>query len=137
MLTYKQSGVDIDEGNRAVDLIKGNGNTVEIVDFKSEKKPDLFDSEELMEQYKRQLNLYAYLVEERTGNEVSKMHLYYTGEEDGIPTITFRYKKTAIEETIKEFDVTVRKIINKEYGSYTTDYKICKECDFRHYCLNK
>ena len=30
MLTYKQSGVDIDEGNRAVDLIKGKIKTKEL-----------------------------------------------------------------------------------------------------------
>lgn len=49
-----------------IDLIKGENNTVEIVDFKSEKKPDLFKHQELLEQYKRQLHLYAYLVEDRT-----------------------------------------------------------------------
>ena len=62
-----------------IDLIKGEGDTVEIVDFKSEKKPDMEKMRGRLEQYRRQLNIYAYLVEQRTGHKVSKMHLYYTG----------------------------------------------------------
>ena len=57
-----------------IDLIKGEGDTVEIVDFKSERKPDLEKSREKLEQYRRQLNIYAYLVEERTGKKVSRMN---------------------------------------------------------------
>lgn len=82
-----------------IDLIKGEGDTVELVDFKSEKKPDIFKNAERLEHYRRQLQLYAHLVEERTGQKVSKMHLYYTGEESSVPTITYPYQKTAIEHS--------------------------------------
>ena len=73
------------------DLITGKDNTVEIVDFKSEQKPDINSANERIEHYRRQLNIYAYLVERRTGNKVSKMYLYYTGEENSNPKITFPY----------------------------------------------
>ena len=63
-----------------VDLIRGEGDTVEIVDFKSQRKPDMVKDREQLEQYRRQLHIYAHLVEERTGQKVSKMHIYYTGE---------------------------------------------------------
>ena len=120
-----------------IDLIKGENNTVEIVDFKSERKPDMEKSRELLEKYRRQLHVYAYLVEERTGKKVSKMHLYYTGEEDGVPTVTFPYTKTAVEGTIAAFDDTVHKIINKKFNKCTNDANICRNCDFRFYCGNK
>ncbi len=48
-----------------VDLIRGDGDTVEIVDFKSEKKPDVEEQRESMERYKRQLEVYAHLVEQK------------------------------------------------------------------------
>ena len=50
-----------------VDLIKGDNNTVEIVDFKSEKKPDIVGEAEKITLYKNQLEVYAHLVEEKTG----------------------------------------------------------------------
>lgn len=117
-----------------IDLIKGDNDTVEIVDFKSERKPDLISDSDILEQYRRQLHLYAYLVEQRTGCKVSKMNLYYTGEEDGVPTITYPYTKTAIDGTISSFDDTVKKIMNKEYCTSAKESKTCKNCDFRFYC---
>ena len=117
-----------------VDLIKGEGNTVEIVDFKSEKKPDLHKETERVEHYRRQLQVYAHLVEERTGQKVSKMHLYYTGEENGVPTISYPYQKTAIDATIAAFDDTVHKILRKEYHHKASSAKTCNDCDFRFYC---
>ena len=120
-----------------VDLIRGEGDTVEIVDFKSQQKPDIEKSKELLEKYKRQLHIYAHLVEERTGHKVSKMHIYYTGEEDGVPTIPFQYSKTAVDGTMAAFDDTVQMIQKKDFHSCTNDLKVCKECDFRFYCKNK
>lgn len=120
-----------------IDLIRGEGNMVEIVDFKSERKPDMIKMRERLEQYRRQLNIYAYLVEQRTGQKVSKMHLYYTAEEDGVPTITYPYQKTAIEGTMAAFDDTVHKIMKKDFHKCSDNPKICKNCDFRYYCMNK
>lgn len=62
------------------------------------------------------------------------MHLYYTGEEDGVPTITYPYTKTAIEGTMAGFDKIVNKIMKKEYNKCCNDIKVCKNCDFRFYC---
>lgn len=120
-----------------IDLIRGEGDTVEIVDFKSEHKPDMEKMRKRLEQYRRQLNIYAYLVEQRTGHKVSKMHLYYTAEESGVPTITYPYQKTAIEGTMAAFDDTVHKIMKKDYHRCCDDPRICKNCDFRFYCMNK
>ena len=39
------------------------------------------------------------------------MHLYYTGEENGNPMITYPYTRTAIEGTVAAFDDTVHKIL--------------------------
>lgn len=120
-----------------IDLIRGEGDTVEIVDFKAERKPDIEKMRSRLEQYRRQLYIYAYLVEERTGQKVSKMHLYYTGEDGGVPTITYPYTKSAVEGTVAVFDDTVKKIMKKDFHRCAEDPKVCNACDFRFYCRNK
>jgi DNA helicase-2/ATP-dependent DNA helicase PcrA len=120
-----------------IDLIRGEGDTVEIVDFKAERKPDMEKMRARLEQYRRQLHIYAHLVEERTGQKVSKMHLYYTGEDDGVPTISYPYTKSAVEGTMAVFDDTVKKIMKKDFHRCSDDPKVCNACDFRFYCKNK
>ena len=117
-----------------IDLVKGSDGTVEIVDFKSERKPDMEKMRDRLEHYRRQLQIYAYLIEQRTGQKVSKMHLYYTGEENGNPVITYPYTRTAIEGTVAAFDDTVHKILRKDFSHRCNDAKTCKNCDFRYYC---
>lgn len=120
-----------------IDLIRGEGDTVEIVDFKSQRKPDMVNDREQLERYRRQLHIYAYLVEQRTGQKVSKMHLYYTGEDSGMPTITYPYTKTAVEGTMEAFDDTVKRIMKKDFHRCADNLKVCNACDFRFYCRNK
>lgn len=117
-----------------VDLIRGESGTIEIVDFKSEKKPDLLESSESLTRYKRQIEVYAHLIEEKTGNQVSRMHLYYTGDDTGEPMITFEKSKESIETTIKEFDKVVAKIQNHEFSTEASNKKSCLNCDMRYYC---
>lgn len=117
-----------------IDLVKGSDGTVEIVDFKSEKKPDMEKMRNRIEHYRRQLQIYAYLIEQRTGQKVSKMHLYYTAEENGNPMISFPYTHSAIEGTVAAFDDTVHKILRKDFKYRCDDAKTCKNCDFRYYC---
>ena len=120
-----------------IDLVKGVDGTVEIVDFKSERKPDLVKMRDRLEHYRRQLQIYAYLIEQRTGQKVSKMHLYYTAEENGNPMITYPYTRTAVDGTVAAFDDTVHKILNKDFNHRCDDAKTCRNCDFRYYCQNK
>lgn len=120
-----------------VDLIRGEGDTVEIVDFKSEKKPDVLIETAEMNRYRRQLEVYAHLIEEKTGKKVSKMHLYYTGEDNGVPTVTFNKSTEMIDKTIKEFDAVVEKIQHKDFSGRAKDKNLCANCDMRHYCRRK
>lgn len=117
-----------------IDLITGDNDTVEIVDFKSEKKPNLTTEWERVEHYKKQLQIYAHLVEEKTGKTVSKMHLYYTGAEGEVPTITFAKNQQSIEQTIKEFDDIVSKIQARDFSCRANKQTTCDNCDFKYYC---
>lgn len=120
-----------------IDLVKGVDGTVELVDFKSERKPDMVKARDRLEHYRRQLQIYAYLIEQRTGQKVSKMHLYYTAEENGNPMITYPYTRTAIDGTVAAFDDTVHKILKKDFNHRCDDAKTCRNCDFKYYCQNR
>jgi DNA helicase-2/ATP-dependent DNA helicase PcrA len=122
-----------------VDLIAGDGNTVELVDFKSEKKPDVnnLEDREKLDRYRRQLEVYAHIVEERTGQQVSKTHLYYTSEDTGNPYITFDKNSLSINTTIRTFDDVVQRIEAKDFTIPARPAKLCKECDLNHYCGTK
>lgn len=121
-----------------IDLIKGDGNTVEIIDFKGQKKPDVNSSDPDIKaqilQYKNQLEVYAHLVEQKIGVKVSKMHLYYTGEENGVPQITFENNKADVQQTINEFEIIVHSIQSKDFNHRCKNQKTCNECDMRFYC---
>lgn len=121
----------------SVDLIRGEHDTVEIIDFKSEKKPDMEKDRERLRQYQSQLEVYAHLVEERTGQKVSRMHLYYTGEDGGNPYVSFNKDERAIENTIARFDDIVARIERKDYQISARPAKQCQNCDMRAYCDNK
>ena len=137
--TIRQTEVDVSlvkdkyilEGK--IDLISGVGDTVEIVDFKSDGSPKA--DAERREHYRRQLQLYAHLVKERTGLEVSRMHLYYTGQKKE-PTVSFDYEEGDVSETINDISRTVEKIQNKEFGKGCDNRETCRNCDFLAYCEN-
>ncbi len=123
-----------------IDLIEGENGTVELIDFKSGDKPDINSPDErtrkVLAQYRRQLEIYAHLVEERTNHKVSKMHLYYPKEENATPTITFKANKDNIQHTISIFDDVVKKIETKNYDMSQTrkSEKQCGSCDMRFHC---
>lgn len=121
----------------SVDLIRGEQGTVEIIDFKSEKKPDMEKDRERLKQYQSQLEVYAHLVEERTGQKVSRMHLYYTGEDGGNPYVSFSKDDRAIGKTIARFDDIVGRIERQDYRITGRPAKLCQDCDMRAYCDNK
>jgi DNA helicase-2/ATP-dependent DNA helicase PcrA len=121
----------------SVDLIRGEHDTVEIIDFKSEKKPDMEKDRDRLRQYQHQLEVYAHLVEERTGQKVSRMHLYYTGEDGGNPYVSFTKDDCAIGKTIGRFDDIVARIERQDYQIAARPAKLCLSCDMRAYCDNK
>jgi DNA helicase-2/ATP-dependent DNA helicase PcrA len=126
-----------------IDLIKGEDDTVELIDFKSGDKPDINSQEPTvrrqLQQYRRQLEVYAHLVEERTGHKVSRINLYYPKEENGTPYISFPANKDFISNTVKSFDEVVEKIESKNYelGHIVKSEKQCSGCDMRYYCNPK
>ena len=123
----------------SIDLIQGEGNTVEIVDFKSEKKLDVNEPKdrEKLDRYRRQLEVHSHIVEERTGHTVSKTHLYYTSVDSGNPYITFPKDARSINRTIATFDQVVSRIEAKDFSIPERPDKLCKGCDMRFYCDTK
>ena len=126
--------------NGTIDLIKGENGSVELIDFKSGDKPDINSTDtytvKILSQYRRQLEVYAHLVEQRTGHKVTKLHLYYTKEDQGNPYISFTANQQNVESTINGFEKVVNKIEQKKYDMSNTikSEKQCGNCDMRYHC---
>lgn len=118
--------------NGQVDMLKGKGDTVEIVDFKTGDKPSSM-TDAMLKSYEKQLQVYAHLVEQKYGVEVSKMKLYYLSVVDD-PVIAFDKDNELINDMIGEFSDVVKKIESHEFNTRTADTSICKDCDMRYYC---
>ncbi len=117
-----------------VDLVTNEKGEYQILDFKTEKKPDVNRDIDKVNRVKRQLEIYAYLIEKRYGIKIKGMKVYYTGEKNGVPTISFRKDEKHIKETINTFKDVVDKIERKEFNSKCSDLSVCKNCDLRHFC---
>jgi len=125
----------------SIDLLRGQDGTVEIIDFKTEKKPDINSPEDrvILERYRRQLEIYAHIVEERYGHKVSKMHLYYTGTESSNPYVSYDFERGKIDRTVKTIDAIVGKIESKDFNHRHIEKseKHCGNCDVRPFCWNR
>jgi len=117
-----------------IDLVCESGEYIELFDFKSGKRPGEGGEDFLLQSYRKQLEVYAYLVEQKTGKKVNKMHLYYTGEEQKNPMISFDYSKESIEHTITDFEEAVQNIEQKKFDGMCRDRKICMGCEMKYYC---
>lgn len=118
-----------------VDLINKKDNGYEIIDFKSTKKPSITNDWERLDIYKKQLEIYKYLLEQQ-GKNVVGTSLYYTSENNGSPFINFNLESSSIDKTIGTFDDIVNKIQNKKFKGTSKDKTKCKNCDMRFYCQN-
>ena len=117
-----------------IDLVEGHGGTVEIVDYKTGPKPDVLRYPSQIEHYRKQLEIYAYLIEKRYGRRVSRMHLYYTSTMEGDPLITFEWNRVDVDRTIRDITETVKKIEMKDFCSRVQNTYACRFCDMRYFC---
>ena len=122
-----------------IDLLRGDGDSVEIIDFKTDKMPDLSDPGDAarVANYRRQLEVYAQIVERKYGKPVSQLHLYYTRAKRGEdPRVSFPYDKAHAKETLKKIDAVVAAIEAHRFSS--KDVKkcnaLCGDCDLRFFC---
>ena len=124
-----------------IDLLRGEGDSVEIVDFKTDKKPDVNNREDMarVANYRRQLEVYSRIVEEKFGRRVSKMHLYYTRTEGESPYVTWDFDLRRVEGTLKKFGETVGRIESHRFSNkgVVKCARLCDGCDMRFYCNYK
>jgi DNA helicase-2/ATP-dependent DNA helicase PcrA len=118
-----------------VDLLLGRDNKLEVLDFKSQQRPDSKDS--ILERYKKQLNLYAYILRERYKKEPERLYIYWTAEDkrkDALMEID--YDPQLVEEAGKHFDSVAKCILDRDFEihNWPDKTKVCKECDFKFYC---
>jgi DNA helicase-2/ATP-dependent DNA helicase PcrA len=124
-----------------IDLLRGEGDSVEIVDFKTDKKPDVNNREDMarVANYRRQLEVYSRIVEEKFGRRVSKMHLYYTRTEGESPYVTWDFNPERVEGTLRKFGETVARIESHQFSNakVVKCARLCDGCDMRFYCNYK
>lgn len=113
-----------------VDLVRRDGDGVRIYDFKTEGRPD----REHLDDYRRQLQLYAYLLEQQGDDKVNGMSVYFTEEWED-PEESFPNNKEDVGETVRVFEDTVYKILGKDFSGTAKDPKVCTGCGLRFYCI--
>jgi DNA helicase-2/ATP-dependent DNA helicase PcrA len=124
--------------NGSIDLVRTADGELEILDFKSSKRPDEKSGSAYLDTYYQQLCIYAHVYSTRTGITPSRLVLYWTGESDKKKArMVFDYDPTHVEDAASHFREVVGKIQAQEFDVVTPpDNKVCGECDFRHFCTS-
>ena len=120
-----------------VDLVRQEKEGLLLVDFKSEGRPRSEAGAERLQRYQQQLYFYAQLVQERMGQPVTGLQLYYTGEKQGSPQLDFVFDQQQVDQVLQGFDATAHAIMAKRFQGRAQDGGVCNNCDFRYYCYQK
>jgi DNA helicase II / ATP-dependent DNA helicase PcrA len=117
-----------------IDLLLGGDGKLELLDFKSQVRPE--ENDPRLRSYYDQLCLYAHILERRTGQRPDRLLLYWTGEEKKSDALmTFPYQPEDVEGAGERFDEVVDRILLKDFAIVTPPGRaVCKECDLRSYC---
>jgi DNA helicase II / ATP-dependent DNA helicase PcrA len=117
-----------------VDLLMGSDGELELLDFKTQPRPE---DPQLFDIYEQQLCTYGHILETRYGKKPDRLLVYWTAEERKQDAITvFPYRKDKVAMAVERFDHVIRKIQQKDFTIMTTpDNKVCNECDIRSLCL--
>jgi DNA helicase-2/ATP-dependent DNA helicase PcrA len=117
-----------------VDLLLGEDDKLELLDFKSQPRPE--EDDQRLQHYYQQLLIYAHILEERYHQRPARLALYWTGEPQRDEALmVFPYKSEDVAEAGAYFDAVVARILAEEYAVVDPpEEKICLECDFRRYC---
>jgi len=120
-----------------IDLLMQVNGGLEILDFKTSKRPD--SDSELVENYERQLYMYAHALEQRDGIRPERLLLYWTEEpskEDAL--MVFPYRPKIVEKVVFQFDAVVNKINVKDFCvAVPPGREVCKACDIRNLCISE
>lgn len=121
----------------AVDLLLAADGSLEVLDFKSQKRPS--DGDPLIRTYYQQLCIYAHILTERRGREPDRLLLYWTGERTRERALmSFEYRPEDVVYAVAHFDMVVAEVQAQHFDVITPpDRAICKECDFRSYCISQ
>lgn len=125
----------------------GDGNAIEIWDYKGATKPSVGDPE--YQRYVFQMQVYADLYRQKTGTSPSKAILYFLNELGGDPAPTTRpvnallevnLNQPAVQQALQSFDQTVQQIegcrATRNWPSPTVAPTLatCNACDLRWNC---
>ncbi|NWG14868.1 MAG: ATP-dependent helicase, partial [Acidobacteria bacterium] len=119
-----------------VDLLIGGDGKLELLDFKTQPKPD---DPKLYDVYEQQLCTYGHILETRYGKRPERLLVYWTAEERKQDAITvFPYRTEKVAKAAEHFDQVVKKIQQGEFSILAPpERKICKNCDIRNLCWNE
>ncbi|MBW2133537.1 MAG: ATP-dependent helicase [Deltaproteobacteria bacterium] len=116
-----------------VDLLMGQDNKLELLDFKtSERSTD----PELLSTYEDQLCTYAHVLERRHGKHPERLLLYWTAEPDKSDALMeIPYRPEKVEAAGRRFDQVVSRIQARDFTvTRAPEAKVCKECDLKALC---
>lgn len=119
-----------------VDLILSDDGGLELLDFKTQPKPD---NPKLFDVYEQQLCTYGHILETRYGKRPERLLLYWTAEERKQDAITvFPYRPEKVDRAACHFDQVVERIQQEEFTVRTPpERNICKECDIKTLCWHE
>jgi DNA helicase-2/ATP-dependent DNA helicase PcrA len=117
-----------------VDLLLGEDDKLELLDFKSQPRPEADDRR--LAHYHQQLLIYAHILEQRYGQRPERLALYWTGEAQREQALMFfPYQPEKVAQAGAYFDSVVDCILARDFAvKQPPERKVCTECDFRVYC---
>lgn len=120
----------------AIDLVLSDVGSLEILDFKAQKKPT--PGSEIIDTYYKQLCIYAHILENRLGRRPDRLVLYWTSEDRRDDArMEFDYDPSDVDSAIQHFGSVVDEIQRQNFVVKTPpDQKVCNECDFRALCTS-
>lgn len=120
--------------NGKIDLLRGKDGKLEVLDFKSQQRPDKGDP--IISRYYNQLCLYSHILKERYGKHPERLYIYWTAENDRDGALMeFPVDPSVILSAGQHFDNIVNIIQKSDFSvKNRPSSETCRNCDFRTYC---